>query len=145
MGVSRDTSQAIGWYKKAIELNQNPEIRASIFNNLGVAYSDQLEYINAFDSYRLSAELGNKLGQLNLARMYASGRGTIQYEKEAYAWISVAIAQGLDDTVKQQQAENFKSILVATMNYKDRSGNLYKRATDLSKEYFRKFILKKPR
>ena len=43
--------------------------RAEILNQRGAAYTGLADYLNAFNRFRLTAELGNVLSQLNLADM----------------------------------------------------------------------------
>ena len=53
------------------------------------------DYITAMRWYRRSAEQGNASGQLALGRSFALGEGTLQDATQAYAWLSVGLAQGV--------------------------------------------------
>ncbi len=52
--------------------------------------------------YRLAAEQGLAFAQKNLGLMYAMGQGVPQDYKAAYAWFSVAAANGDEDAAKDR-------------------------------------------
>jgi TPR repeat protein len=57
---------------------------------LGIAQDDA----EAVKWTRTSAEQGNALGQYNLGRMYANGRGVAKNDAEAEKWFRKAAEQG---------------------------------------------------
>jgi TPR repeat protein len=117
----------------------------STLNNLGLAYEISLNYKEAFSYYRQAANLGLALSQFNLARMYFDGHGTIQNDKEAYAWVSVAVASGLSDATRQKIAENLKST-IHTKFFIFEGGEKMQapinNANELAKKYYNLYVLK---
>ncbi|KTD21995.1 sel1 repeat family protein [Legionella israelensis] len=57
-GQQIDYSSAIFWYKKALEKPYNDEIKSTIFNSIGIAYSKKKDYVSAFRNYENAAVLG---------------------------------------------------------------------------------------
>ena len=49
-----------------------------------------------------AAEQGDAAAQHNLGVMYAKGEGVPQNDVQAYAWWSVAAAQGLENAIKSK-------------------------------------------
>ena len=75
----------------------------------------------------MSAEQGQPMGQSNLGLMYAKGEGVPQDYKEAYAWWSVAKANG------QELAE--KNLVIVT---KKMTKEQIAEAQSLSTEIFKR-------
>ncbi len=59
--------------------------------------------------YRLAADQGHALGQLNLGSMYALGDGVPQDDVLAYMWLNLSAAQG------NEGAQASKEIIVQRM------------------------------
>ncbi len=62
-----------------------------------------------FDAVKKAAEQGHADAQANLGFMYARGNGVPEDDIQAYAWISLASAQGVDS------AKNAKETLTGEM------------------------------
>ena len=59
--------------------------------------------------YRLAAGQGDAYAQYNLGLMYANGKGVTKDTVTAYAWLSIAAAQG--DTLAKKAKEFFSKIM----------------------------------
>ena len=90
-----DNTQAIEYYKQAINLNPN---HANAQCNLGFMYGEGKgviqDYYEAVKWYRKSAEQGNAQGQYNLGVMYENGYGVTQDYYEAVKWYRKSAEQG---------------------------------------------------
>ena len=142
LGVKADLNRAISWFEKSLA-KKNFDIEAIIINQMGIAYEKQNKYVEAFKYYKKAAYLGLSIGQFNLARQYARGHGAIQDYKEAYAWISVSIAQGLDNKEQQNKAEKFQTWFKELLKEQDKRGLALIEAANLAKNYYQQYVLHK--
>ena len=138
-GTMIDLMSAINWYEKSLKNVHDEALRAKIMNNMCVAYERQNNYVIAFRCYKQAAVHGYSISQLNLAIQYAEGHGTIQDYQEAYAWISVAIAQGLGN--EQEMAEKNKNWLTYNLRTQDKTGTALSQAKELAQNYYKKYVL----
>lgn len=138
-GTAINYSMAIFWYKKALERSYSDELYAMIMNDLGVVYDHQKDFVSAFKCYKQAAIMGNATGQRNLALDYLDGHGTIQDYHEAYAWVSLAIAQGLGKN--QQGTEKIRDWLTYNLIAQDKTRNELMHAKNLAQKYYKKYIL----
>ena len=109
-------------------------------NNMCVAYEMERDYVQAFKCYERAATMGYALSQMNVAKLYMQGRGTIQDYAKAYAWISVSVAQGLDRD-RQADAEKVKNALNYELKNQDKTGAAVSCAEDLSRSYYKQYVL----
>ena len=93
MGVKKDSTEAVNWYRKAAEQGD-----ADAQFNLGVCYEygygitqDSTEAVNW---YRKAAEQGNADAQYNLGTCYQEGIGVDQNNTKAMNWFRKAVEQG---------------------------------------------------
>jgi TPR repeat protein len=96
LGVAKDETEAVKWYRKAAEQNV-----ADAQYNLGVCYAigqgvteDDAEAVKWF---RKAAEQNYADAQYNLGVCYDSGEGVAKDEIEAYKWWLLAAGHGNDD------------------------------------------------
>ena len=89
IGVVKDASQALRWYRKAAEQGDS---RAE--NNLAGLYEEGAvvpqDLEEAVKWYKLAAEQGNGNSYINLARLYAGARGYKPDYSLAYFWSLLA-------------------------------------------------------
>jgi len=138
-GTAINYSAAIFWYEKALEKNHNDLLYAIIMNDMGIAYDYQKDFVNAFMCYKKAAIMGNATAQRNLAINYLNGHGAIQDYQEAYAWITVAIAQGLSND--QESAEKIRDWLARNLIAQDKRGSELIHAKELAQKYYKKYVL----
>lgn len=141
-GTAINHSAAIFWYKKALEKSHNDMLYAMNMNDMGVAYDHQKDFVSAFKCYKQAAIMGSATGQRNLAIDYINGYGIIQDYQEAYAWISVAIAQGLSNN--QDQAEKIRGWLTYNLIAQDKTEKKLMYAKKLAKKYYKNYVLHEP-
>ncbi|HHT9843843.1 TPA: tetratricopeptide repeat protein [Legionella pneumophila] len=144
MGTEKDPKKSISWFNSSLtnKTLQN-EQEALIRFMVGTAYEQQNKYVEAFQSYKKGAILGDALCQFHLARQYALGHGTIQDYKEAYAWISISIAQGLNDKETQNKAEEFQTWFKESLQEQDKKGIELTESQTLAKKYYQLYVLQK--
>jgi len=91
-GVSQDFSQALYWYRKAIEQNE-PYAQT----NLGAMYRDgqgvSQDFNQALFWFRKAAEQNQANAQTNLGYMYETGKGVSQDFSQALYWYRKAAEQ----------------------------------------------------
>lgn len=105
-------------YDKAIELLKPMAEGGEQYSIelLGKVYRYSIKnYPEAFYWFQKGAKLGNPVTQALLGEMYALGEGTLQDDIKAYAWTSVAIANGLPDNM-ENIAINRRTNLMASLN-----------------------------
>lgn len=141
-GTPINYSAAIFWYEKALENNYSEKLYSILLNDMGIAYDYQKDFVNAFMCYKKAAIMGNATAQRNLAINYLNGHGAIQDYQEAYAWISVAIAQGLSNN--QDQAEKIRSWLTYNLIAQDKTEKKLMYAKKLAKKYYKNYVLHEP-
>ena len=66
---------------------------AQTFDAAVEAY-ERSDYATALAGFQNYAEQGTAAAQFNLGRMYANGEGVLEDAVYAYAWLSIAAAQG---------------------------------------------------
>jgi len=138
--VPKNLALAIDWYDKALfNLESYHYLRPLVLNQMGVAYNEQTDYVNAFDCYSKAAALGYVTSQLNLASMYASGQGTLQDFKTAYAWISIAITQGIKNKEHYANAIYLKNSLTQTL-MRDQTKTALNDAKTLAQQYYVQYV-----
>ena len=94
------------------------------------------DYITAMHWYRRSAEQGDALGQLALGRSYALGEGTLQDATQAYAWLSVGLAQGSFFTKQEEWARATMDRLRKNMTKQE-----FAQAQELARRYWSDHVL----
>lgn len=132
VGVEKDIYEAIRWYENSLRSIENSLVRG----NLGALYYKLNDYRNAYKHTKKAAVNGEAFFQCNVARMYAMGHGVIQDYKIAYAWSSVANAQGFSEKNDQIMCENLKKNLENLLKLEDRSLNELHKAKNLAKRYY---------
>ena len=99
-GVPKDDSEAVKWYRKAVEQYRKSAEQgyARAQYNLGVMYANgrgvAKDESEAVKWYRKSAEQGNVGAQFYLGFMYENGEGVTKDDSEAVKWFRKAAAQG---------------------------------------------------
>ncbi|HAT1820078.1 TPA: tetratricopeptide repeat protein [Legionella pneumophila] len=141
-GVKTNYSQAVFWYNKALRHQYNQKINSFMLNSIGIAYERDREYVRAYVHYKKAAILGLSEAQFNVSRLYGLGHGIIQSYKEAYAWLSVAIASGLSKD-SQARAEKIKSMLLVNLQQDDKTGRKLAEAENLAQQYYEKYVATK--
>jgi len=159
-GVAQNLNKAFYWYKESlthypgstsvfIDINKlkNKLEKSSLnpvsLNELGIIYESFGNHVHAFQYYQKAAIMGSAVSQLNLAIMYARGIGVIQDDIKAYAWVAVAVAQGLQDNDRQHAAEQLRSSLALTLAIQDKNGTYLKKAKNLANQYYNLYVLHK--
>jgi TPR repeat protein len=154
-GTQKNYYEAIYWYKAALheKTMQNTTVRGYILNNIGEAY-EALTYkmsiegseiseesvkgaLQAFNYYRMAAILGHAKGQANLGHLYNIGRGVVQDDVQAYAWMTVALSQGMD-AISQAIAKSDKDLIEQGLLL---DGKL-EEAKQLAKQYYNQYVLR---
>ena len=87
----------------------NHQVAAQDFDDAMASY-EQGDFATAVREYRLLAEQGHAEAQHNLGAMYENGTGVPESLVEAYAWYSVAAAQG------ESRSRDSKDGLAGTMD-----------------------------
>lgn len=139
-GTTKNLLAAIKWYKKAASKAADDQDHfATNVNivNMGNAYEELMDYVTAFKLYKQAAMNGNALAQAELGRMYAYGRGIPRNMEEAYAWYSIASAQGVNYDEYQKEIESARDYLE---DFLVKEGTL-SNGRSLSEKYFKKYIL----
>lgn len=92
-GVSRDTKEALHWYKKAASTGHPPStvILARLYQG---SVDDEQGLNRAADLYKKTAESGYGAAQYSLARLYETGNGVEQNPALALEWDSHAAQNG---------------------------------------------------
>lgn len=131
-------NSAIHSYKIALKKMQESGTLASIpetIDNLGIAYNHAGKHVNAFQCYKQAAKMGYSYAQYNLANYYEVGFGVIQNDIKAYAWYSVAIAEGLSDK-DQSTAEKIQNELTKVLL----SQGSLSQAKNLANHYYKLYV-----
>ena len=93
-GIRQNYSEGISLLKQAAEQdNSSAMLKLGNAYNKG-KYGVDINYENAFALYKQSADLGDPIGQNNLAVMYYWGEGTGRNPIEAYKWFYIAANYG---------------------------------------------------
>jgi TPR repeat protein len=144
-GVRANSLQAIYWYKQAFTQSQYQPFKLMVLNQLGFAYVNIQNYLAAFQCYKRAAEAGVPLSQYNLARLYSRGLGTIEDDVKAYAWVSLAVAKGMENQQQQKAAQQLQMSLDVSLAKEQTATKqpLVKKAHELAKQYYDKYVLHK--
>ena len=93
-GGRRDHPEAARWFRKAAEQG-----RAAAQSNLAGMYAIGLGVSEdsgaAFQLMLRAANAGDPVAQFNVGNLYAAGDGVTEDLVEAYAWVTLAAAQGV--------------------------------------------------
>ena len=96
IGVKKDFSEAVKWYRKAADQGHS-----SAQNNLGVCYNNgegvSQDYAEAIRWYQKAAEQGDLDAQYKLGKIYYVGKKATKNYPTAFKWLSLAAAQGSKD------------------------------------------------
>lgn len=135
-GAPKSLDASLFWESEALKKVTNKHVRANIMTCMGTNYARLNNYVMSFRLYRQAAMMGNPDAQYFLAAYYDEGKGTIQDHIKSYAWLSVALAQGLDiDT--QNSARKAQDALASKLGWEP--GQL-ERAQSLAKKYFKLYV-----
>lgn len=93
IGVPKDYSKAMSWYKKAAD-HGHAAAKASLGYLYQTGHGQKINAKRASEFYKSSAELGNIRGQFLLGVAYINGIGVRQDPKKAALWIHKAAAAG---------------------------------------------------
>lgn len=148
IGTTQDLNKALYWYKQAIKY---PLVSDITITNIAYIYLQENDYQTAFSLFLKEAKLGSSASQYGLAKMYQNGLGTIQDSVEAYAWASVAVANGFKQedyptryAVNQNTAIKFRDALGFVLLLEDKSGKKIGQAKNLAKKYYQLYVLNSP-
>lgn len=86
----KKTSQSLDYCKVYTSISM-------LNDNIGVEYLNLHNNIEAFNYINTAAKMGNSLSQYRLGAMYTNGSGVDINNVEAYAWVTVALYQGIPD------------------------------------------------
>ena len=103
LGVIKNTSLAVVWYKSSAENNN----KIAQYNLGWMHYHGDLvekDYFKAFKYYEMSANQGYSKAQFNLANLHFSGLGTTKDLIQAYKWFKISSSNGISES---QQYLNF--------------------------------------
>ena len=150
-----DLVKVTEWLKKAVDSGVSiaKEKYAKACDSLGGQYYINKDSVQAFNYYKIAAELNNASGQNHLGVLYALGYGTEKNDEEAVKWYQKAADQGFvwgmhnlgthyrwGNGVPQDKQEAIKWYQMAAERNNVSSmvelGNLYK-TIPLYKEYFK--------
>jgi localization factor PodJL len=98
LGVPPDPNKARTWYLKAAEQGNV----AAMYNLAVLAADSRPDYATAVVWFKKAAEYGLLNSEFNLAILLARGLGAQQNLVAAYAWFSIAAAQGDHDAAKKR-------------------------------------------
>ena len=101
--------------------------QASKFDEAMQAYAEK-NYSKAADLFLIEAKRGNAPAQFNLGNMYSMGQGVKANLVDAYAWWSVAAANG-EVQALGQMGKTAKMMNPAQLN----------KAQDLARDYYEKY------
>ena len=102
LGVAPDWIRALAYFQKA---GDHPAALNSAAAVLLLGKHGAAVDLEKAAGYLLrSARLGNPLGRYNLGISYRDGRGLKRDPIEAYAWLNLAAAEGVDEAVKARDA-----------------------------------------
>lgn len=138
-GTPPNLKSALYWLGRSLEKTNNESLRRETICSMGMIYSKLRDFVVAFQYFKQAAMMGNSDAQFDSAQLFELGRGTIQDYVKAYAWVSVAIAQGLKNNKVQLGAEQFKNKVETYLNPYQLN-----QANDLAKEYFNLYVLHQP-
>lgn len=103
-GLRKNVRSAEKWYKRAAETGN-----AEAQNHLGVLYSREGRFEEAFSLYKQSAEQQDVYGICNLANYYRKGYGCEQDFKEAERLYKIVLKIG-DDEIKPEAVKALKEM-----------------------------------
>ena len=95
-GLVKSAKKAAKIYKRAVELGDTDAM-----NSLGLMYMTgefKLDKKKAVQLFRMAADRGQAVAQKNLGLAYWTGEGCSQDLDEARRWLTLAAAQGLNET-----------------------------------------------
>ena len=145
-GTAVNLDKALYWYTQALKAKNFTSI-AGAFSNIGMIYNAKQNYQLAFQAYYEAAKLGNAGAQMALAEMYKNGTGTIQNYVQAYAWVSVAVANGFkqEDYPNYQQLQNtavqLRENTTILLSSNDKTGDQLSEAKKLATKYYQLYVL----
>jgi hypothetical protein len=138
LGKPIDEESALYYFEKGLEITpENPRLLYS----LGLEYLNLHQYPKAFSALLHAAKLGSANSQIRLAWLYIKGFGVLPDEKQAYAWLTVAIASGLDSPSEVAKANALKTALIHDLSVRDNAGTELKDAQNLAEQYYKKYVL----
>lgn len=101
-GVEKNLDAATTWAERAYD--QNFEAAAELLKllkttkahafDVGVAFLEKNDFVQAVLFFRIAAEQGNAKAQFNLALCYSKGKGVEENQSEAARWYRAAAEQG---------------------------------------------------
>lgn len=137
IGIDKNDSEALLRYKQALMSEKDLNTRRDIYNDMGIACIGLNKNVDAFDYFQISAKMGGSLAQYHLGLMYTRGQGVIADYKQAYAWISVALAQGIEN---QDKALVYKKWLIYHLYSQDPTGSSFREAENLAQLYYKQYV-----
>lgn len=139
-GIDKDLYMAISLYRDILS-SQPGNLKYVVMFNLGLAYYKIRDYISGFHWFHEAAVEGYIGAQSAIAQMYAEGTGVLEDSKKAYAWASIAAAQGLKDASRQADVERLKNTMRYILNAQDPSGKSFKQTQLLAQQYYKIYVL----
>lgn len=95
LGTQQDAAQAAQWYTLAAD-----EGDTFSQGQLGYYYKDKEDYVTAAKWFLAAAKNGDAGAQGNIGYFYYQGTGVPKNYIEAYAWLTIAAAAGIQDSNK---------------------------------------------
>jgi len=136
LGIKKDLNSALQFYYGSLYKTSILQSKSVSLNALGTVYAELHNYTAAFQNYESASKLGNSNAQSNLAFFYANGYGTIQNQIKAYAWVSVAIAQGFQNNGSEKESIQLKNYIGFYLNESQ-----IELANNLAKKYYNEYVL----
>jgi TPR repeat protein len=135
-GIPQDFDLAIENFKESLKYDSS---NGYVHYYLAMCYNELVNYRDAFPEMLAAAKLGVPSAQLIVGTYYSKGQGVLTDYVEAYAWISLAITNGLGGKGMQDNAEMMKTSLMTFIISIDPSEKLLYQAERLEKKYYENF------
>ena len=95
-GVRKDVGEAMTWFRKAAEQG-NPDAQQILGEAHVKGFHVRQDYREGAEWLQKAAEQDKPKAQVLLGALFGSGRGVPRNDVLAYAWISIAVANGLEN------------------------------------------------
>lgn len=135
IGTQKNLLLAIKWLTEAEKFSTS-KMQTIIVDMIGIDYETMFDYVTAFHYLKKAAIAGNSMAADSLARMYIYGHGVPEDEIEAYAWFSVAVAQGLDFEDYQKTVESARNDLAVIL---EKEGKITE-GKALARKYYQLYV-----
>jgi TPR repeat protein len=143
-GVNKDSERAIRLYRIALKYAsdnfKSSDRKAFYLRKISSVYFSSNDYVSSSIYTRRCAELGNAECQGFLGLLYMDGKGVPKDQKEAYAWLGIATAQGLTEKESTYNYAKMRDLLAAVILEQGGVKEL-NAAKEIEKEYYQKYVI----